>query len=141
MLPNPNVHINQAPTAIILDGSGQAATTFQITELPAVTHSSAPDTASGKVSFVDINVGDAPTVSTKFDSFAYQNAAHTDVTATLSAQQLADIAAVEAKLAVVPDSRQQLLRLGNLDLQRRRRCLRLPRQGRDADADLRRGSQ
>jgi fibronectin-binding autotransporter adhesin len=103
VLPNPNVHINQAPTAVILNASGQAVTGFQITELPAVTHSSALDTASGKVSFVDINVGDAPTVSTRFDSFTYQNAAHTDVTATLSAQQLADIVAVEAKLAVVPD--------------------------------------
>jgi FecR protein len=103
VLPNANVHINQAPTAVMLNASGHAVTAFQITELPAVTHSSALDTASGKVSFVDINVGDAPTVSAKFASFTYQNAAHTDVTAMLSAQQLADIAAVEAKLAIVPD--------------------------------------
>ena len=100
---DPHVHTNQAPTAVILNASGQPTTGFQITELPAVTHSSALDTTSGKVSFVDINVGDAPTVSTKFDSFTYENAAHADVTATLSAQQLADIAAVEGKLVVVAD--------------------------------------
>ena len=41
--------------------------------------------------------------SAKFTSFTYQNAAHRDVTATLNAQQLADIAAVEAKLVPVPD--------------------------------------
>ena len=39
------------------------------------------------VRFVDINAGDVPTVKTAFDSFTYQNAQHTDVTATLNAQQ------------------------------------------------------
>ena len=101
--PDPHVHTNQAPTAVILNANGQPATGFQVTELPGVTHSSALDTASATVSFVDINVGDAPTVSTKFDSFTYENAAHANVTATLSAQQLADIAAVENKLIVVAD--------------------------------------
>ena len=55
--------------------------------------------------FVDINAGDLPTVKTAFGSFTYQNAQHTDVTATLSALQIADITAVEAQLTVVPDPR------------------------------------
>ncbi len=59
------------------------------------------DTASGKVNFVDINAGDLPSVSTKFASFTYQDAQHNDVTTTLNAQQLADIAAVEVDLVVV----------------------------------------
>ena len=72
--------------------------------LTSNTGSSAIDTASGIIRFVDINAGDRPTVSTKFASFIYQNAQGQDITATLTAQQLAAIAAVEAKLVLVPDS-------------------------------------
>ena len=61
------------------------------------------DTVTGIINFADINPGDAPSVKTSFDSFSYQNAQHIDVTATLNAQQLADIAAVEVKLSLVPD--------------------------------------
>ena len=39
----------------------------------------------------------------KFSSFAYQNAQHADVTATLTAEQLAAITAVEVPLNVVQD--------------------------------------
>jgi fibronectin-binding autotransporter adhesin len=91
---NSIVHIDQAPSAAAFGGSA--------TELPG-THNSAIDTASGIVRFVDINAGDTPTVKTTFGSFTYQNAQHTDVTATLTAQQIADITAVEAKLSVVAD--------------------------------------
>jgi len=42
-------------------------------------------------------------VQTKFDSFTYQDAQHNDVTKMLNAQQLADIAAVQANLLLVPD--------------------------------------
>jgi VCBS repeat-containing protein len=72
--------------------------------LTSNTGSSAIDTASGIIRFVDINAGDRPTVSTKFASFIFQNAQGQDITATLTAQQLAAIAAVEAKLVLVPDS-------------------------------------
>jgi hypothetical protein len=68
-----------------------------------VTHSSAIDTVIGTINFVDVNAGDTPTVTTKFDSFTYQNAQHQDVTATLNALQLADIAKVEANLLLTPD--------------------------------------
>ena len=98
---NPTAHINQAPSAVVLNSGNQLDTNFHLTELPGVTHSTALDTVSGKVSFVDINAGDNPTVSTAFESFTYHNAAGTDVTATLNALQLADIKAVEAQLSVV----------------------------------------
>ena len=64
---------------------------------------STPTSAVIKVNCADINPGDLPTASAKFGSFTYQNAAHSDVTATLNAQQLADIAAIEVNLVAVPD--------------------------------------
>ena len=96
-------HIDGPPTAVILDANGKPTTGFSVLERPGTTGDATDfDTASGKVNFVDINAGDAPTVSAKFSSFSYQNAAHQDVTSTMNALQLADIAAVEAKLLVVP---------------------------------------
>ena len=92
---SPNQHVDQAPTVVTFSDS--------VVERPGVTHSAALDTASGIIRFVDINAGDTPTVKTTFGSYSYQNAQHTDVTATLTSQQIADITAVEAKLTVVPD--------------------------------------
>jgi VCBS repeat-containing protein len=86
-------HITGPPAVVTSSGA--------VTELDLTTGSSTPDQVSGKILFGDFNAGDSPTVKTSFDSFTYQNAQHQDVTATLTAQQLADIAAVEAKLAVV----------------------------------------
>ena len=100
-------HIDGPPAIAVVDLGGKVATpvSFAVTELVGKTGDAADvDTVSGKVNFVDINLGDRPTVTAAFNSFTYQNAANKDVTATLSAQQLADIKAVEAKLAVVPDS-------------------------------------
>jgi len=92
--PTNNVqHISQAPTVVSFGGS--------ITERIGVTHSGAADVASGKINFVDVNAGDLPTAKASFTSFAYQNAAHTDVTNSLTALQLKDIGLVEANLAVV----------------------------------------
>jgi VCBS repeat-containing protein len=73
------------------------------TERVGATHSSAIDTVSNKISFVDINAGDLPTASAKFSSFAYKDANDHDVTATLTAEQLAAIKAVEIPFQVVPD--------------------------------------
>ena len=42
-------------------------------------------------------------MQTRFDSFTYQDAQHNNVTATLTAQQIAAIAAVEIPLVVAPD--------------------------------------
>ena len=98
-------HIDGPPHAVITNLLGQAISGFQITELAGKTGDSTDlDGVSGAVNFVDINAGDTPSVSAKFGSFSYQNAAHQDVTAALNAQQLADIAAVEAKLVLTPNA-------------------------------------
>ncbi len=58
------------------------------------------DTVSGTIRFADINPGDRPTVTTKFDSFKLFDAQHNDITETLTAGQKAAIAAVLIDLAV-----------------------------------------
>ena len=73
-------------------------------ERPGVSHSSAIDTVSGTVNFTDINATAIPTVTATFNTFTLQNAQHSDITATLTAQQLAAIAAVEVPISVVPAS-------------------------------------
>jgi VCBS repeat-containing protein len=60
------------------------------------------DTASGTIRFADINAGDLPTVNISFSSFTLQDANHHDLTSSLTAQQLTQIAAVEAALDVTP---------------------------------------
>ncbi len=58
---------------------------------------------SGTVSYADINPGDLPSGDGQFHSFAYKDAQQADVTATLTAEQLAAIKAVEVPLSVVQD--------------------------------------
>jgi fibronectin-binding autotransporter adhesin len=97
------VHIPGPPTTVVLDPLGQVTTAFSVAEVAGKTGFGQPDLISGRVNFVDINAGDQPTVKVAFNSFAYQNAKHLDVTGTLSTLQLADIAATEVKIDVVPD--------------------------------------
>ena len=61
------------------------------------------DSISGIVSYADINPDDVPSVQAAFSSFIYANAQKVDVTATLTAEQLAAIKAVEVPLSVVQD--------------------------------------
>ncbi|MFG3597337.1 VCBS domain-containing protein [Bradyrhizobium sp. RDI18] len=89
------VHIPGPPLAAAHGGA--------VTERIDVTASSALDSISGVVNYIDINVGDTPSVSAQFSFFVYQNAQGADVTATLTAQQLAAIKAVEVPLSVVQD--------------------------------------
>jgi fibronectin-binding autotransporter adhesin len=88
--------LHHLPPEVVAFGSGSI-------ERLGITNSSEIDAVSGTIRFADINASDRPTVSANFDSFTYQNAQHNDVTATLTAQQLAAIAAVEVPLVVVPD--------------------------------------
>ena len=74
------------------------------TERAGITHSSAIDAASNQINWVDINGGDTPSANARFDSFTYKNAQHNDVTASLTAEQLAAIQAVEIPLQVVQDA-------------------------------------
>ncbi len=89
------VHIPGPPQAAAFGGA--------ITERVDVTASSTINSISGIVNYVDINAGDTPSVSAQFSSFTYQNAQGADVTATLTAEQLAAIKAVEVPLSVVQD--------------------------------------
>ena len=89
------VHIPGPPQAAASGGA--------VTELLGVTGNSAVNSASGAVNYLDLNVGDTPSVSAQFAAFTYQNAKGADVTATLTAQQLAAISAVEVPLVVVQD--------------------------------------
>ncbi len=91
-------HIDGPPGGVIVNANGQASTDFRITEIPGVTGSHTPDKVSGAVNFVDINAGDQPTVSAKFDGSAYTDP-HGHAL-SLNAQQLADIKAVEVDLVV-----------------------------------------
>ncbi len=93
---DPHSHIDRA-------AARRSPSAARLTNTSALPAAPSIDTVSDKINFADINAGDLPTVSTKFNSFTYQDAQHNDVTATLTAQQLADIAAVEAKLVVVQD--------------------------------------
>jgi len=80
-----------------------ATTSGAIAELPG-TNNAAIDHATGTVMFTDADLTARPVVSAQFTSFTYQNAAHTDVTDSLTPQQKADIAAVEASLVLTPAS-------------------------------------
>ncbi|MGY2901586.1 VCBS domain-containing protein [Bradyrhizobium sp. URHC0002] len=89
------VHIPGPPLAAASGGA--------FTERAGITGNAAVDSTSGTVNYVDVNAGDTPSVSAQFSSFAYQNAQGANVTATLTAEQLAAIKAVEVPLVVVQD--------------------------------------
>ena len=86
---------NDAPTIATTNGS--------ITELPG-TGNGAIDHATGTIVFADADLTDRPAVSTQFTSFTYQNAADQNITASLTPQQQADVAALEASLVLTPSS-------------------------------------
>ncbi|MBU6462110.1 MAG: VCBS domain-containing protein [Bradyrhizobium sp.] len=88
-------HIDQPPTVV--------ATPGLFGELKDITGSHTPDIASGTINFVDIDAGDQPTASTKFDSVVYQNAQHQDISKSLTPTELAAVQAVEVALNVVQD--------------------------------------
>jgi Legume lectin domain/FecR protein len=87
-------HFNLPPDVVAV---GNALTVHTGT-----TQNSGVATLSGTVRFADINAADLPTVKTQFSSFKILDAQSNDITATLTPQQLAQIAAVEVQLAVTP---------------------------------------
>ena len=94
--PTPYLNHIPGPPAAAAHGSSS-------TERTDTTGSAAVESLSGIVGYADINPGDVPSVSTAFSSFIYANAQKADVTATLTAEQLAAIKAVEVPLSVVQD--------------------------------------
>jgi VCBS repeat-containing protein len=100
----PPSHIAGTLRGSVVDASGQLTSNFAINELTGKTGDTVNlDTTSGKLNFVDVNVGDRPTVSATFQSFSYQSAQHQDVTQSLSVLQLAKILATELQLQLSAD--------------------------------------
>ncbi|KWV48847.1 hypothetical protein AS156_17800 [Bradyrhizobium macuxiense] len=85
-------HVAGPPDAVAFNAA--------FTEQPGLTNSTSPDTVSNAIRWVDVNLGDIPSATAYFTSFTYQDAQHNDVTASLTAQQLAAIKAVEIPLLV-----------------------------------------
>jgi fibronectin-binding autotransporter adhesin len=64
-------------------------------EVPHASGSHTPDTVSGQINFLDVNLGDRPSVKVEFSSFTYQNAQHNDISGSLTPQEQAAVAAIE----------------------------------------------
>jgi len=95
---------DSGPSAIHIAGPPLAAANGgAVAERIDVTASPTLASISGIVSYADINPDDVPSVQAAFSSFAYANAEQADVTATLTAAQLAAITAVKVPLTVVQD--------------------------------------
>lgn len=95
------------PDSRSLDLNGNVRTSFSLTERADKTGDTTDlDTVSGRITFVDQNLGDRPTVSVSLadaPNYVYKNADQQDVTGTLSALQKQDIAATQIDIRVVPD--------------------------------------
>ncbi|MHC2254502.1 VCBS repeat-containing protein [Bradyrhizobium embrapense] len=92
--PGRSDHIPGAPHVVTQDGA--------ITEQAGQTHSTLPDTVSGQITWVDVNLGDKPTATVNFNSFSYRDAHGNDVTSSLTAAEQAAIKAVEIPLLLDP---------------------------------------
>jgi fibronectin-binding autotransporter adhesin len=84
---SPVPHVPGAPLVVSFNQS--------FTEHLNVTGSHTLDTVSDVVSFLDVNIGDRPTVKVEFSSFTYKDAHNNDITAALTPQEQAAVAAVE----------------------------------------------
>ncbi|MCP3404955.1 VCBS domain-containing protein [Bradyrhizobium sp. CCGB01] len=95
------------PDARSLDSSGNVKTAFALTERADTTGDTThSDTISGRITFVDQNLGDRPTVSVNLaeaPNYVYKSAGQQDVTGSLTALQKQDIAATQIQISVVAD--------------------------------------
>ena len=89
---------NDVPT---IATTSDAFAEFSNLDQPNPTGSTALHTASGTISFTDVDLTDRPVASAAFTAFSYLNAYSVDVTSQLTAKQLAAIAAVDEPLTVV----------------------------------------
>ena len=96
------------PLARSLDLNGNVKSEFSLTERTDTTGDSKDfDTISGRITFLDQNLGDRPTVSVNLadaPNYVYKNAGQQDVTGSLTALQKQDIAATQIKINVVADA-------------------------------------
>ena len=93
--PPPINQVNHIDVPPVVVATGNA-----LTVRTGVSQHSGFDTVSGQISFADVNASDLPTVKTALVSFTLLDAQHNDITATLTPQQ---IAAVAAELVVTPN--------------------------------------
>lgn len=95
------------PLSQSLDLNGNVKTAFALTERADTTGDAThSDTISGRITFVDQNLGDRPTVSISLaeaPNYVYKSAGQ-DVTSTLTALQKQDIAATQIQISVVADA-------------------------------------
>ncbi|WP_240535223.1 VCBS domain-containing protein [Bradyrhizobium sp. YR681] len=105
--PSTSNRIPGPPQARSLDANGNVTSTFSLTERADKTGDTVDaDTVSGRITFVDQNLGDRPTASVSLagaPNYVYKSAGQQDVTGTLSALQKQDIAATQIDIQVVPD--------------------------------------
>ncbi|WP_245318578.1 VCBS domain-containing protein [Bradyrhizobium sp. DOA1] len=94
------------PLVQSLDSGGNVKTAFALTERADTTGATTPDTVFGRITFIDQNLGDRPTVSISLaeaPNYIYKNAGQQDVTGSLSVLQKQAIAATQIQIGVVPD--------------------------------------
>nr|WP_244550189.1 FecR domain-containing protein [Bradyrhizobium sp. cf659] len=94
------------PLARSLDSGGNVKTAFALTERADTTGGTTPDTISGRITFVDQNLGDRPTVKVSLadaPNYVYKSAGQQDVTGSLTALQKQDIAATLIEINVAAD--------------------------------------
>lgn len=95
------------PLSQSLDLNGNVKTAFALTERADTTGDTThSDTISGRITFVDQNLGDRPTVSVNLadaPNFVYKSAGQQDVTGSLTALQKQDIAATQIQINVAAD--------------------------------------
>ncbi|WP_201723777.1 VCBS domain-containing protein, partial [Bradyrhizobium sacchari] len=105
--PSTSNRIPGAPDSRSLDLNGNVTTAFALTERADTTGDTThSDTISGRITFVDQNLGDLPTVSVSLGdapNYVYKNAGQQDVTGSLSALQKQDIAATQVQISVAAD--------------------------------------
>ncbi|MBB4372574.1 hypothetical protein GGD63_005384 [Bradyrhizobium sp. cir1] len=104
---SPATRIPGQPLVRSLDLSGNVNTAFSLSERAGTTGDTThSDTISGRITFVDQNLGDRPTVSISLaeaPNYVYKSAGQQDVTGSLSALQKQDIAATLIQISVAPD--------------------------------------
>ncbi|WP_377828427.1 hypothetical protein ACFKHW_32315 [Bradyrhizobium lupini] len=102
--PSTSTRIPGPPVRQSLDLNGNVKTAFEMIERAGTTGDTTHyDTISGRITFVDQNLADLPTVSIDLGdapNFVYKNAGQQDVTGALSALQKQDIAATQIQLGV-----------------------------------------
>jgi VCBS repeat-containing protein len=105
--PSTSNRIPGPPQARSLDANGNVRSAFALTERVDKTGDTVDlDTVSGRITFVDQNLGDRPTVGVNLagaPNYVYKSAGQQDVTGSLTDLQKQDIAATQIQISVVPD--------------------------------------